>query len=119
MRIDNGVASHVMISEGGTALKLKIIEIGDWNMNTTRNITKAHGLTLADIRTIKVFIRQDVNGNVYDFAAAGNSQTATANKYVYADSTNVYVYRSTDGFFDSSNFDNASFNRGWIFVWHV
>jgi hypothetical protein len=107
----------------GTPFYKKIIEIGDWNMDTTSDIAKPHGLSLsslADIVGIKVFIRNDLNTIVSDFVSELSvSSSENLNKYLRVSLSNVLVGRDSGGFFDSTNYDSTSYNRGWIIIEYV
>ncbi len=95
-------------------LKTKIIEIGDWDMDTTITLTVAHGLTLSAIRSISVLIRNDLDTNSRIFPIPNTA--ATSVEQVVADSTNISLVRATGGTFDNTTYDSTSYNRGWITI---
>jgi hypothetical protein len=99
-------------------LKVLILEIGDWNMDAAGQVTVAHGLVLADIRSIKVLIRNDSDTQVTDFPVADFDVTVGEER-AQADATNIIMARGTTGFFDNVSYDSTSFNRGWIIVTYV
>lgn len=94
-------------------LNQTILEIGDWDMVSTQTVNVAHGLTLADIRSISAMIRNDANTTYYAVAQYLDVFT------VSADSTNVILWRANSSFFTSSSFDSTTYNRGWITIWHT
>ncbi len=97
------------------SIEKKIIEMGDWNMDSTASITVAHGLTLADIREVSVQMRDDAATTHYQW-----SYDNVAAGFFTTDGTNVTLVRTAAGVFDSTNFDATSFNRGWIIIrWKV
>jgi len=100
------------LSAANLPLSTKVVEIGDWNMDTTNTVAVAHGLTLANIRTIKVLIRTDDNLIYYDI-----NQDVDPGYSV--DATNANVTRTIGDFFDGTSFDSTSFNRGWITIQYV
>lgn len=107
-------------TESTTAIKEKVIRIGDWNMDTTINVSVAHGLssTYLKIRSIDVIIRNDTNAFLYSlFNTETISGTGVNQGWLSGiTSTSVSLYRLTGGFFDSTSFDSTSFNRGWIII---
>lgn len=108
------------ITENGVTLKRKVINIGDWNMDTTAVLTVAHGLTLANIRRITACIRDDANTSVAELAfASQNASLTNIGGGCAADATNINLYRMTSGVYDSTNYDSTSYNRGWIFIDYV
>lgn len=92
----------------------KVIDIGDWNMDTTTSVNVAHGLTLANIRSVDVVIRNDTDSAYYQLnrTPSGNNDGTIDS----IDSTNVGLARDTGGIFDSTSFDSTSYNRGWITI---
>jgi hypothetical protein len=102
------------VKTDGTFLKTKVIEIGDWNMDTTSSVAVAHGLTLADIRTVTVIIRDDSEAFLYSFFGSVSSSYARGTYQV--ESANITLQRVTNGLFDSPFYNSTSFNRGWITI---
>lgn len=101
------------------SLNTKIIEIGDWNMdlNTAAPSIPAHNLTLASIRNISVLIRNDSSETQRSYDLASHTKGLTT--YIRADATNIYLARDVSGFFDSTAFDETSYNRGWITIQYI
>ncbi len=101
-------------------LTLKIVNIGDWDMDGTITVTVAHGLTLSTIRRVEVLIRDDADGAYYDPSYSPADGSAGGGYGItYVDSTNVRLSRVTGGPFDATSFNATSFNRGWILIWYV
>ncbi len=98
-----------------TGLNTKIVEIGDWDMDATASVNVAHGLTYSKIRTMIVMIRDNAGTSSYDFSTA-DSEVGTGTSTMAVGSANCVLNRSTDGYFDNTNFDSTSFNRGWITI---
>ena len=108
----------------GTFLKKKVILIGDWNMDSTRSINVAHGLTFSKIRNVVVSIRNDTNNSLY--VMGGGYIDEITHHYVSlgsvtVDGTNVGMDRGVaDGSFtaafDGTAFDSTAYNRGWIVI---
>lgn len=110
-------------TQSGDILKTKVIDIGDWDMDTTISIDVAHGLTdRKKIRGTKVTVRNDSDVSYYDLLhgdSGGNMDgslgflTGTAGFEDY-----IRLIRTTSGFFDTSAFSATSYNRGWIVIWY-
>lgn len=95
-------------------LHTTVIAIGDWDMDTTQQVTVAHGLTLSKIRSISAIVYADTGIGIYDFNGFNGEGNA-----VYADGTSVALDRLTGGYFDNTGFNQTSFNRGWITIQHI
>lgn len=110
----------------GTPLKFKEFDIGDWNMDTTASVpVTATGVTGTKIRMIDVQIRPDSGAttaqyplNMYNTGGTGIVNGGVSGYQQGANSV-ISLYRTTGGFFDSTNFDATSYNRGWVTVWYT
>jgi len=108
------VTPTVMHVDGAVKRKIKVIEIGAWDMSSASTLTVAHGLSTAfsKVRRITVMIQNDTSSqlseiNITDsgFALQGSCNGITI---LY-----VYLNRLTGGVYDSSDYSTAT-NRGWI-----
>jgi hypothetical protein len=97
-------------------LKVAIIEIGDWNMDSTGNITVAHGLTYANIISYTVIVRNDIDNVRINLDTPMNGSVAG---WVWLNSTLFQLYRTNAGWYDNTGYDSTSFNRGWITIWYM
>ena len=100
-------------------LHVKIVNIGDWDMNVSgagsASVGIAHGLTIANIRSISVSIIKDaVNPDVTDLLTLGGGYWDLDNV-----SGDVNLRVETGGFYDSASYDDTSYNRGWITIQYV
>lgn len=99
-------------------LKQKVIEIGNWNMDSTGSVQVTHGLDIADIRKVTAFIRNDSDNFNQDFAMYDAS--ATSDHVINVNTTVVWLFRGTDSFFDSASYTTVGgYNRGWITISYV
>ena len=101
-----------------TKIYTKIIEMGDWNMDSTTSINVAHGVTdHKNIRSVTGTIRNDADSTYYPLAMWGVSNTIQAG-ITSIDSTNINIERgSSTSDFNSTSFDtSSSFNRGWLTI---
>ena len=114
------------LNTGDATLKVKVIEIGDWNMDATTSVSIAHGLTLANIRNVKAEVQNDSQSLHWELSslpsgiATGTGAEIEAEAWiVQANTADVIMRRLTGGIFDGVNYDSTSFNRGWITIWYV
>ncbi|WP_420581931.1 hypothetical protein [Reichenbachiella sp.] len=118
----NGSSSSDAVNKGQldtvdnkTPLLTKVVNIGDWNMDTTATLSVSHGLTLSKIRRVTAIIRADNDANYFQIDsgnAAGDIQGAVFS----ISTTTVQLSRTTGGQFDHTDFNSTSFNRGWIVI---
>jgi len=113
MFTDDADTDHNLITSD-IRLLTKTIDIGDWNMDSTSSVSVAHGLTLANIRSVSVAIRNDA-GTLTTMLPTTDT-TALSNERVEFDATNVIMLRSVSGTFDGTDYDATTYNRGWIII---
>lgn len=99
--------------DAGANLNLKVLDIGDWNMDSTSTLNVAHGLTLSKIRKVSVQIREDSAASQRDLDYLDTAGWFTA------DSTYIALARYAAGVFDNTSYDSTSYNRGWILIWYT
>ncbi len=100
-----------------TRLKKKIIEIGDWNMDTLTTKQVVHGLVdETKIRTITVVIRDDDNDTFRPLNSTLDGTLVIQGAVREVDGDNIALTRLIGGGFDSALFNSTSFNRGWITI---
>jgi hypothetical protein len=101
---------------GGT--RKKIIDLSIWNMNTTANITVAHGIdNLWTFRhKITVIILADSTAGI---VANSSSDLLDAGRWSLNpadDPTLILLERDNSGKYDSTNYQSVLQGRGWVFV---
>jgi hypothetical protein len=105
---------------GVTIPRQKVVEIGDWDMDTDAYMDVTHGLTLAKIISVRGVVRNDTADTHYQlqglWSAAGAPDSAPDIYISSIDATNVRISRRGGSIFDYTTFDSTSFNRGWIIV---
>ncbi len=101
-------------------LQTKVIRIGDWNMNTTLQVLINHGLSdHTKIRMIDAIIRNDEGSIHVPLVGSHNigDTTTYLGGFIYnTTATTVSLRRISSGFFDSTDYDSTSYNRGWITI---
>ncbi len=115
-------ASYTSSDIGTASLKVKVIQIGDWNMDTTGSVSVTHSIVDGTkIRSVDAVIISD-NGlyfklENYDVATGQLSGgIAGVNEDVPISGTSILLARKTGGFFDQTAFDSTTFNRGFITI---
>jgi len=104
---------------GVTISRQKIVEIGDWNMDSTSSVQVAHGLTQSKIRGIRALIRSDDDATVRDFNALSAGVSGAWTQYIAATATKISLSRAEGSHFDNTSYDSTSFNRGWMIIDYV
>ena len=89
----------------------QIYEIGSWNMDSTPVNFTPHGIDNMSIRGIDVIIQNDTQSNVFLFTVDRGTITF--------DATNITLSRVVSDFFDNTNFDDETINRGWITLKYI
>lgn len=108
------------ISDGTNFIHTKIINIGDWNMDSTAVLGVAHGLTYSKIRGVAAMIRNDADTELHPLTLGIFADTTTIPGSVYdVDSTNVNLRRASAGEYDNTAYDSTSYSRGWITITYV
>lgn len=100
----------------GVQLLQKVVEIGDWNMDSTATVIVSHGIAdRKKIRAIDVIIRDD-SDTQYEKLGVATSAGAVAGSVTDIGATTIDLTRTTSGQFDSTSWDSIAFNRGWITI---
>lgn len=104
-------------------LKTKVIAIGDWNMQSTVDLSIASGVSNLQqtLRSIDVMIRKDNDSELNPFLSSimqlGGGGISNNQGSVNIDSGNfINLRRTAASIYDSTNYDSTSFNRGWITI---
>jgi len=94
------------------------VDIGDWDMDATDFVIVVHGISSATakkIRGIDVIIRDDgdaVRIPINAYTTAGIAGGVDSSGLV-----STTLRRASGGKFDSTSYNQTSFNRGWITYW--
>lgn len=108
------VLAEIGSSLGG--LNTKVIDIGDWDMDTSNAINVAHGLTTVNIRTISVIVRNDADTN---YSPLHYRDGASGGGYYSVAGDNIGLGRDIGSSFDSTSYNQTSYNRGWITIQYI
>lgn len=103
-------------TDGTNTFKIKLISIGDWDMDATASVAIAHGLTYANILDVSAAIRNDTDTLRYNL---GDTTAGAIASWITWGATNINLEREAAGPFDHVDFNSTSFNRGWITVTYL
>jgi hypothetical protein len=108
------------IDIGAGQIKMKKIPIGVWNMDTTATLSIAHNLTGLKLVNWCVVVISDAGSpffinNIYD--TTGNAEGGILGNGTTI-ATSIVLMRSAGTTFDSASFDDATMNRGYIYLWY-
>lgn len=111
------------VTQVGT-LSFAVVDIGDWDMDSTLSVTVSlpGGLTRDLIRSVSVQIRSDDLGSgeytLWDIQTFGTPTGSGQGGYfnVNSGADTISLTRIGGGHFDQVLFDQTSWNRGWITI---
>jgi hypothetical protein len=125
-----GVTTPVLkVSPDSSPLSVRVIDIGDWDMDADANVIVAcPGILTENIRGAHAVIRSDAGafgGSTKHYPIQGvNASTSTQFGTIasYGDEGSegaVTLAREPAEFFDGITFDSTSYNRGWLTIFYV
>lgn len=97
----------------------KIINIGSWDMTAAGIRDVAHGLSASKIRSWDVIILEDGSPTTYYKIDSDNNFSGSPQGFTSLINTDVRISRLVGGFFDTTQFDDTSINRGYITIRYV
>lgn len=124
-KVKNGL-NHIGVNSGGTATQYttKVVDIGSWDMDTTADLTLAHGLSSTEWQRI-IGLQGTVipdGGTPHYYFTSGNVTSFISGSEYYdlfiwnIGSTNISIHRKTSGTFDNSAYSSTTVNRGWVAI---
>jgi hypothetical protein len=109
--------NSILPDTGTNNLKISVLEIGDWNMDSTSSVNVAHGIAdITTIRDVSVMILNDGETAVWPLIKAVSSSDGNCIGEYQIGVTNISLSRVTSGPFDSVNYNATSFNRGFVTI---
>jgi len=114
---DTKMITPAKLSDVNGGLLTKVINIGDWNMDTDASVAVAHGLTFSKIRQATAMIIDDTSAvlSPIDFVDAASPGGGVN----IINSSAINLFRYTSGPYDNTGYDSTSFNRGYIIIKHL
>ena len=117
MKISNPqLLDHIIEKHSDRLLRLRVYDLGVWNMDTTTTVLIAHGLTNINICSIETYIIDDAQNAVMSLRTPINMISPAGSAYV--DGINLRIERMLGGFFDAVNYSALPTNRGWCSIWY-
>lgn len=117
---DASLASKFLKAIDGVQILSKVIDIGDWNMDTTSTKNVNHGIadsTKILWATAKIF--GDVGSGVADTHLQTINASGTAEGAVTGwTSSQINLFRVTGSNFDTALYDATSYNRGRLTIFY-
>ncbi len=105
---------------GTVVIKKKIIEIGDWNMDTDATRLIVHGITASidKFKSVQVTIIADngLSSIPLTFNSAAGVAQGSIGSIEGIVLKSITLSRTTGGTFDTTNYNATSFNRGFITI---
>ena len=99
---------------------VKIIDIGDWNMDITDNLSVAHILDQSKIRTVKAFILDDGGIILSELTVIPPGAVSGVGGTVEINAGDVRLSRVIGGGYDgNTDYDAVAFNRGYIVIDYI
>jgi len=108
----NGYQLFEALSVFTGGLKTKVVNIGNWNMDTTANVSisiaSLFPAGIAGVVSTDVFIRNDATNQLDPIINGGAA---------YLTATTVEISRTSSGMFDGANWSTTGgYNRGFIII---
>lgn len=116
---DHGFEHGGLITHGDCPImSKKVINVGDWNMQSTASVRVVHGMDLSKIRGLRATIRNDSHTEVKPLTSdmPEEVEEEEVGSPIKADATHIELTRMDEGAFNNSNYNRTNYNRGWITV---
>ena len=116
IKVDGGIETD------GTKIKTKVVQLGEWDMNTTSSLSVAHGLTstitIYSVETLIIGDTRIIYSPYYTDFNFASAATTNIRIVTYQNPANTNLERLTDGYFASSTLFNGTAsvtpNRGFL-----
>ena len=114
-----------LLSHGGTRpLRNLIVNLGEWNMQSTASLIVPTGIPRETIRQISAIISDDAGTAIYDLVGTQTIQADEVFSIRMRSDTafTVTLDRDTGGWFDSASFNGTAStvaNRGYVNIEHI
>jgi len=121
----SGLSADSVIDQNlGGNIKRVVVEIGDWNMDTSGyvTVTVPQLATPADYKKIVglyCIIRNDTDTARFPLDTYLTGAAAGAIDTIDTTSGSIGLSRITAGRFDNTSFDSIAYNRGWLLIDYI
>lgn len=111
------MSNSVLPASGTANLKVKVVEIGDWDMDTDAQKNVTHGIAdFKKIRSAYAIIRDDSDALYTPLDSFNNAGTPVRGHIAVFQSTTLRLDRTASESYDSTNYNATGFNRGWVAI---
>lgn len=100
---------------GNSDVQCSIVDIGDWNMQSSASVNVAHGLTSSKIISVSASIVNDLGTFYSELPKA----TSSFDPSITWGSTNITLNRAAGSIYADPAYSTTSYNRGKIFINHI
>lgn len=106
------------IGNNPDGLITRVIEIGEWNMQSSNALVSLNGISFNKIISVSVLVTNDAQNFKAPIDYTGNAaDSPPAGGYYLSSSNNsIIVTRRNGGYFDDTNFSSILINRGWLML---
>ncbi|MCK5613468.1 hypothetical protein KAR91_66980 [Candidatus Pacearchaeota archaeon] len=110
--------NSVKDQDGGatSGLKCRIIEIGDWDMDTVSQVVITPTLDISTIRSISGVVRTDSDAATPEIRPFGGGALTNQVVVSFARANAINLQCSTASF--TADWNSTSYNRGWLMIWY-
>jgi len=116
MVISNPQTFDHLKAASGETLRIKLVPIGDWDMDTTANKNVAHGLDDEKIIAAWACIRNDTGFTRGNLAGMYQDPYPGYGGIVEWGGVSIYLWRTERGHYDSIDYNTVPLNRGTITI---
>jgi hypothetical protein len=102
-------------------IRTRVVEIGDWNMDTATSKSVTHGLDVTKIIGVSGVIRNDTDSNRYALTPGMYVKVTSNHLQAWITSivsTVIYLEHAGEQY-NNTNFDSTSYNRGWLVIQYL
>lgn len=112
----NAAIDALNLLSSTNSIGIKVLPIGNWNMDSTVSVSVAHGITGAIVFCQALIINDNATGSLNLETSASENTDYYPSGYYIVESSNISLYRATGRVFDSTDYDSSPFNRGYIII---
>lgn len=116
MDINNPQIFDHLVASSGEILRIKLMDIGDWDMNTSGDKTVAHGLNWEKIVAVCAIIANDYGSDRRNLEGMVGDPYDGYQGVVTWSNTHIWLRRNNRGAFDNAGYSTIPFNRGVITI---
>jgi len=97
-----------------SSLNFKVVQIGDWNMDTSLSKNVNLGIDKSRIKIVTVLIVDDNNAQINNLLT--DTWRPSVGGYYKLSGNNILLERLAGTDYDTSSYDQTGYNRGWVTI---